>query len=539
MSEGTVSELVTTTLRDVGVRHVFVYPGDPIIDLLESFRTSGIDVVLARREGTAAAMAEATGTLTGIPGVCISTLGPGSTAMVGGVANATLDCAPMLAISGQIDRAREQFFTHQVVPHERLYAPITKWSGHMEPGAAATILRKALRTAVVERPGAVHLTINEDTASDEVTDSTTSIPPLGPPRSVGAGFTMAGGTEGDVGRMLARARRPVIVAGASVARQGATDELAALASSFGVPVVVTPMAKGVIREDHEFFAGVLEAACSSLVWGLLTEADLLVLVGFNGVELLKSWAPRVPSIHIDAVANTDQIYESEVEIVGDVASALTWLAGVAGQPRWSAAEVASFRAELRRGYESGRVAGHLNPSDVVAVAQAAAGLGARCTSDVGSHKLLVGQGWLTTRPRSVLITNGLSAMGFAIPAAIAAALVAPDPVYCFVGDGGFAMTEGELALAAELRLPLVVLVFCDNSLNRIELKQASRSLPSTATRLGAVDVVQIAHGLGCDAERAEDTETLEKCLRIGAKDRPLVVELPIDPSQYLSQFTRG
>jgi acetolactate synthase-1/2/3 large subunit len=303
-------------------------------------------------------------------------------------------------------------------------------------------------------------------------------------------------------------------------------------------VVVTPMAKGVLREDHDFFAGVLEAACSPIVWSIVAQADLLVLVGFNGVELLKSWEPSVPTIHVDAIPNTDQIYESDIEIVGDIASVLVWLTDLGGEPRWSANEVAQFRGELRRAYESGRVAGHLNPTDVVAVAQAAAGPDALCTSDVGSHKLLVAQGWLTTRPRSVLITNGLSAMGFAIPAGIAGALATPDPVYCFVGDGGFAMTQSELALAAELKLPLVVLVFCDGSLNRIELKQQSRSIASTATRLGPVDVVQIARGLGCDAERADDVETLEKCLGVRAKDRPLVIELPIDPTQYLSQFSR-
>jgi acetolactate synthase-1/2/3 large subunit len=536
MSESSLSTHIATTVRDAGVTHVFVYPGDPIINLLESFRAAGVDALLARRETTAAVMAEATGVLTGIPGVCVSTLGPGSTAMVGGVASANLDRAPVVALSGQIERAREPFFTHQVVDHERLYAPITKWTGHIEPASAATILRKAFRTATAERPGAVHLSMHDDMASKPVTDRTAMLPPLGPPQAVRAGFTLSGGTEQELTSLLGRSRRPLIIAGASVARNGATDELAAFAEARGIPVVVAPMAKGIISEEHEYFAGVLDMACTKIVWGLIRQSDLLILVGFDGVELLKSWEVDIPAIHIDAIPNTDQIYVAELELVGDVASALAWLSELPGEPRWTPAEIAAHRVDLRNGYEAGRVEGHLNPTDVVEAVRAAAGDDAICTTDVGSHKLLVGQGWRATRPRSVLMSNGLSAMGFAMPAAIAAGLCTKRPVYCFVGDGGFAMTQSELGLAAENKLPIVFIVMCDNSLNLIELKQHFRSIPSTATRLSEVDVVQIAQGLGCDAERASDVSSLEKCLAAGAKDRPLVIEAPIDPAQYLNQF---
>ena len=163
-----------------GTRFAFAYPGDPTIELMERFRAQDVDVVLARREGTAAFMAEAYAMATGETGVCVSTLGPGSTALVNGVACATLDRVPMMAISGQIESSREQFFTHQVVDHGRLYAPVTKWAGRLEPGSVGTVMRKALRTATAERPGAVHLTATADAITSEARDAVVRMPPREP-----------------------------------------------------------------------------------------------------------------------------------------------------------------------------------------------------------------------------------------------------------------------------------------------------------------------------------------------------------------------
>jgi acetolactate synthase-1/2/3 large subunit len=532
--------LLAGHVRAAGVRHVFCYPGESVIDFMETARQHGIEVVSAVREGTAAFMAEGAAMATGRPGVCLSTLGPGSTAVLNGVACATLDRVPMLAISGQIESAREQFFTHQVVDHGRMFAPVTKAVLRLDPasaGSADAVARKAMRTAVAERPGAVHLTETADTWPVPAGDGGgIAAPPLAVAGSVDVyGF-------GDPLRDLRAARRPVILAGTGAVRCAAGPELVRLAELAGIPVVVSPMAKGVFGENHPYFAGVLDMAGYQVVWDLLADADLILTAGFDPVELISPWPVTTPVLHLDTVPNTDQVYASAHELVGNIAAILGWIAGGwSGEPRWTEKEVAAYRARLHAAWRAGRAEGSLNPSDVVAIAREAAPPDSIVTTDVGSHKLMVGQVWQACAPRSVLMTNGLSAMGFGVPAAIAAKLSFPDrPVIALVGDGGFAMTATEMRVAAALGLPVVVVVFADGSLNRIELRQQLTGYPPTATRMGGTDLPALAEAMGCDGVLAATPAALEKALAgFGARSpgsRPLVIEARIDPSQYEVQF---
>src|SRR5271165_5765112 len=431
-AQGSTAALLAAYLHAAGVRHVFGYPGESVIDFMEAARHRGIEVVSAVREGTAAFMAEAAAMVTGLPGVCLSTLGPGSTAVLNGVAAATLDRVPMLAVSGQIESSREQFFTHQVVDHDRLFAPVTKLALRLDPASADTVIRKALRTAAAERPGAVHLTVTADAwAVPCGSGGQISLPPLAP----AAGSVDVHG-DGDPLRVLRAARRPVILAGIAALRCAAGPELLRLAELAGIPVVVSPMAKGTFPEDHPYFAGVLDMAGHRVVWDLLAGADLILAAGFDPVELISPWSVTTPVVHLDTTPNTDQVYASAHELVGHVAALLGWIAAQwSGEPRWAEAEVAAHRARLRAAW-------------------------------------LAGQAWQAAGPRSVLMTNGLSAMGFGVPAAIAAKLTRPDrPVIALVGDGGFAMTATEMRIASALGVPVTVVVFADGSLNRIELRQ--------------------------------------------------------------------
>jgi acetolactate synthase-1/2/3 large subunit len=532
------ADWLASTLVQAGVRHVFAYPGDPIIELMERMQQREIDVVLARREGTAAFMAEADAMSRAGIGVCLSTLGPGSTALVNGVAAAQLDRVPMLALSGQIESARQAVFTHQIVDHERLFAPVTKWAATLRPGAIATTVRKALRTAVAERPGAVHLTGTSDTFEGPAEADGAPLPPLAGLSVETVTVHSAPGAP-DPRQLLARARRPLLLTGIAATRCSAGPALLHLAGRVGMPIVVAPMAKGVVPESSPWFAGVLDMACNDVVWELMADADLIVAAGFDPVELIKPWRLKNTVLHVDTTPNTDQIYPSEVEVVGDVAACLEWLAeDFAGEQRRTPDDVSAFRRRLRDAYYAGRVEGHLNPTDVVDAVRAASPAGAIATCDVGSHKLLVGQGWSTEEPRTMLMTNGLSAMGFGIPGAIAAKLAHPDrPVVSIVGDGGFAMTATELRLASERGLAMTVVVLVDGSLNRIELKQMARGYESTATRIEEVDIVGMAAALSCDGVRADSAQELERALeRPADADRPLIVEARIDPSQYESQF---
>ncbi len=536
--------LLAGYLHAAGVRHVFGYPGESVIDFMEAARHRGIEVVSAVREGTAAFMAEAAAMVTGRPGVCLSTLGPGSTAVLNGVASATLDRVPVLAVSGQIESSREQFFTHQVVDHGRMFAPVSKLALRLDPASADTVIRKALRTAVAERPGAVHLTVTADAWSAAPGSAAPgrggqiSLPPL----AAAAGSVdvySADRRDGDPVRTLGAARRPVILAGIAALRCAAGAELVRLAELAGIPVVVSPMAKGVFPEDHPYFAGVLDMAGYRVVWDLLAGADLIVAAGFDPVELISPWSVATPVLHLDTTPNTDQVYASAHELVGHVAAILGWLrAQWSGQPRWSEAEVAAHRARLRAAWLAGRIEGRLNPSDVVAIAREAAPPEAIVTTDVGSHKIMAGQVWQAGAPRSVLIPNGLSAMGFGVPAAIAAKLTRPDrPVIALVGDGGFAMAATEMRIASALGLPVTVVVFADGSLNRIELRQQLMGYPPTGTRMDGMDLVALAEAMDCDGVRADSPAALEKALAgFGARSRPLIVAAHVDPAQYEAQF---
>jgi len=536
-SQQSTADVVAAALADAGVRSMFAYPGDPVIDLMEFSRRRGIDVVLARREGTAAFMAEASAMVTGGIGSCLSTLGPGSTALVNGVAAATLDRVPMIAISGQIETSRQGFFTHQVVNHEALFGPVTKWAGRLEASAAAITMRKALRVATAERPGAVHLTCAADTFKAPATDAEVRTPPLG--YAAGSMQVFGGSGVNSPHRLLSAARRPLLLAGIGAVRCGATAALLRLAETVQLPIVVTGMAKGIVPEDSEWFAGVLDMACNQSVWDFVRSSDLILAAGFDPVELIKPWHVDVPVVHIGTTPNIDQVYASDVELVGHVGEIVNWLADdYRGAERWTAAEVAAYRTRLRDAYYAGQVDGKLNPTEVVDTVRQAAAPDTIATCDVGSHKLLVGQGWTATLPRSVLMTNGLSAMGFGLPAAIAAKLACPDrPVVAMIGDGGMAMTATELRLAAARGLGIAVVVFVDGSLNRIELKQMVAHYPSTATRIEDTDLVMLAGSMGCDGERAESVAELDAALKgMNSLTRPLVIEARIDPAQYESQF---
>ena len=525
-----VSEVMVRYLKAAGIGHVFGYPGDPNIEFMEAARRSGMQFVLGRREGTAGLMAEAYGFLTGRPGVCMSTLGPGSSNLVNAVANAFLDRVPMIAVSGQIERKRAQTFTHQVLDHNRLFSPVSKWATEVAPDTVGGVMRRALRTAMAERPGPVHITTHADVVGAEAKDDTVTLPPLA---------ATAFGAEAGVAARLRKAKKPVVLAGIAAQRANAHSALARLAERAGIPVVVAPMAKGVLAEDHPYYAGTLDMACNELMWDFLKGCDLLLAAGFDAVELIKPWTLSVPIIHIDALPNTDQIYSADTELVGDIAAIVAAVARAwKGEAKWAPAAVTRHREKLRAAYYAGRVKGKLNPTDVIDAVREALPRQAIATTDVGSHKLLVGQGWTAYEPRSVLMTNGLSSMGYSLPAAIVAQLLNPGrPVACFVGDGGLAMVQGELRLAASLGLPLLVIVFCDGSLNRIEIKQANRRYPSWGTLIEPTDIERLAQAMDCEGATVESAAALSRLLAAKRpRNRPLVLGARIDPAQYVRQF---
>ncbi len=533
------STVIVRYLKAAGVQRVFGYPGDPSVPFLEAMRREDMEFVLATREGTAGLMAEADGFISGRPGVCLSTLGPGSSNLVNAVANALLDRVPMIALSGQIETKREQLFTHQVLDHSKLFGPISKWTATIAPHTVGSIVRRGLRVAMADRPGPVHISTPADYVGAVATDSDIVLPPMTETDDGIRVFRTA--DAADPVKRIAESRSPIILAGISAQRAGAGDSIVALAERLGCPIIVAPMAKGVVPETHSLFAGTLDMACNEVVWDFLRRADLLLNIGFDAVELIKPWSVKAPVIHIDSTPNTDQIYFAETEIVGNIRSAVRFLAESlpSSSERWTMAAIAEHRSVLRERYFSGRVAGKLNPTDVVETMRAASPNDAIATTDVGSHKLLVGQGWTTHVPRGVMMTNGLSSMGYSLPAAIAAKLHDPSrDVVCFTGDGGLAMVQGELRAASTLGLGITVVVFCDNSLNRIELKQMAKQFPSTGTRIDPTNVALAAESMACDGIMVDSVAGLESALasRNPGSTKPLVIGAQIDPEQYAAQF---
>ena len=532
-----VSEVIARYLRTAGIGHVFGYPGDPSVEFLEGCRREGVDFVLARREGTAGLMAEAYGMLTGRPGVALSTLGPGSTNLVNAVANAHLDRVPMLAISGQIDTKRYPTFTHQVVDHARLFAPVSKHVTQVAPHNVGHVLRKAHRLAMAPRPGPVHISTPADVVGADAKDDDVLVPPTRPARH---GLAVYAAEGADPLRAMREARRPVILFGISAMQTDAGAAIIRLAERIGAAIVASPMAKGTVRESHPLFAGTLDMACNDVMWDFVRSADCIVCAGFDAVELIKPWNVPVPVVHVDEVPNTDQIYAAEVEMVGPLPATLEALSEeLPSSDGWPAGDIEAHRAKLQTAYEDGRVdrEGLLNPSDVIRVASDVLPGDTIVTSDVGSHKLLVGQGWRPEAPRQVLMTNGLSSMGFSLPAAITAKMLHPErEVVCFTGDGGLAMVQGELRLASAMGLGLKVVVFCDQSLNRIELKQMARQYASIGTTIEATKTVPLAESMGCHGIDVGDETALGEALGRPSDGVPLVIGAQVDPAQYLAQF---
>jgi len=257
----------------------------------------------------------------------------------------------------------------------------------------------------------------------------------------------------------------------------------------------------------------------------MNSADLVIAAGFDAVELIKPWSVKAPVIHIDTVDNSDQIYAAGIECVGSITDILDQLSdSVLEAEKYSFSDVSKQRDELQTAFEAGRVKAknRMDPSDVVRVVSEYSPE-AIVTTDVGSHKLLVGQGWHPTTPRKILMTNGLSSMGFSLPAAITAQMMNPEKqVICFTGDGGLAMVQSELRLASSLNVSLKVIVFVDNSLNRIELKQMDKNYASTGTIIESTDIPKMAESMSCHGINVTNESELIKALSIDHANVPLV-----------------
>ena len=505
------------------------HPGGEVVDLIEGFRAAGLEFVLTRHETSAAFMADAMAASTGVPGACVATLGPGATNLVTGVAQAYLDRSPVLAFTGQLPMSRYEIVTHQKLDLRALYAPITKWQARLSSANAADVTERALRVALSPRTGPVHLEVPSDVPHEDAHEAARSFP-LPTTRMPAIDATGAGAAA----QRLVRSKRPLIVVGMDANDDVTSSRVVALAEEWSIPVIDSPKAKGAFPEDHPLFIGTIEMLGTARLYDEIERSDVVFMIGFDPVELDRDW-PRGPEVvHIGAVPNDDRYYPATVEVVGPVNEAIDAIRSLAGTPnaKRAAREVEDLRSSFRVFVSPRRP--RLTAQRVLTVMREILPDGALVTCDVGYNKAVTGQCWVARRPRTFFMSNGLSSMGYGLPAAIGLKLVHRDvPVACVLGDGGFAMTMAEMETAARLGLAVVVVVLADDALSQIKAGQERKGYPATGTTFGALDYCALARGFGA---KGYDVATEAECrtaFREALSGRaPALVAAHIDPTAY-------
>jgi acetolactate synthase-1/2/3 large subunit len=499
------------------------------MDILDSLADSRVTFIPTRHEQGAAFMADAYGRLTGTAGVCLSTLGPGATNLATGVADANLDRAPLVAITGQAARDRIHKESHQHVDIIEHLRPLTKWNTRLETATVIPeVIRKAFKLAESEKPGACHVEVPEDVAGEAVEGTPLSTVRARRPSPDRPALQAAA-------RLVEEASHPLIFAGNGVIRGRAARELRELARTHGIPVVHTFMAKGSMPSDDDLCLLSAGLQARDYVSYGFDKADLIIAVGYDPVEYApKFWNPdrKKPIIHIDFTpAEVDSFYQPVVEVVADVREALELLNDMVKGEKDPSPYLELRRLileDLEEGAEDQTFP--LKPQHILRELRARMGREDILISDVGTHKLWIARTFPAYEPNTVLISNGLAAMGFALPAAIAAKLVHPErKVVAVSGDGGFLMNCQELETARRLGLAVVNVIFRDGGYNLIQWKQQTHLGRETGVTFGNPDFVALAEAFGAKGYPVESPRDLGPALAQAlAEPGPSIVDVPVD-----------
>jgi len=534
------ADIIAQALKAAGVRYAFGIPGGEVLDLLEAFRKVGIRFVLTKQELGAGFMAEASFQLTGKPGVLVATLGPGFTNAVTPVAQALLDRSALILITGEIATALKPVFTHQIIDQCEVLRPIVKWSTMIAAAGASAQVEKGIAIAQTPLPGPVHFNLPTDVA--------TAQQPSAGRRFASAQIPTAPGAVnwGKARTWLERARKPLALVGVGVQLDGAAADLKRFLERWRVPVMTTYKAKGVIPEDHRLALGGtgLSPVVDRIHMEQVRDADLILTIGFDPVELRADWmAPwdaAKRTVNIDLVANTHHIYQCSIDCIGSIAEALRQLA--AGAPRraprrWPDGQLAAHREAVRKAIAH-RPARRLGPFQVVSTLRNIFPRNTLATVDTGSHRILINHVWEAYEPRRMLQSNGLGSMGYGLPAAIAAKLIFPRrPVLAMMGEAGLDMVMGELALLASHKLAVTIVVFRDDTLSLIKLKQERMKLPESGVATGSPEYAALARAYGGNGHVVSSVKELTKAARAALKSsRFTLIEARIDPAEYRKQM---
>jgi acetolactate synthase-1/2/3 large subunit len=476
-------------------------------------------------------MADVCGRLTGTPGACFGTFGPGATNLATGVGGALLDRSPMLAFTDEMPAPMRGRTTQMGIDHQALFRPLTKQTTRLRADAVRSVLFDAARIALEGRPGPVHVGLPVGMSAQKADrESVQFLPPKGSPPAEPILLQRAA-------ELFAKARKPIIAVGLGAVQAKLQREIQALAEKHRIPVVLTPMAKGMLAEDHPSYAGVLFHALSDRVGLTHQQADLVLAVGYDPVEFnYESWMPKCASLVSFDVEPADidrETYTVVVDAVGDIgASLLAMLAAEPAPNDWDLAAMAERRAAMFEKLRPSNTG--FGPKGALAVLREVLPDDGIMTCDVGAHTHLIGQMWPTPAPGLQIMSNGWSTMGFGLPAAIAAKLNFPEKSVCtVVGDGGFLMTAGELATAIRHNVKIVVLLLTDNDLALIRIKQQKKGNPIYGTPVRERGTIGSDNIFGVPVHSARDAVELRKALESAfAADGPVIVEAIVDSREY-------
>lgn len=522
-------EMIAKSLAEHGVRWVFGVPSGPVLRLIEAIRNQpGLDFVLTASETSAGFMAETVGRLTGIPGVCVSTLGPGVTNLATGLGSAWLDRSPVVALTCTYPQRMMGRRTQMLIDHQALLSPIVKSSTVMVTNTVSHSIANAIAEACDEPAGPVHLELPEDVGT-AITDE-----------GLVQGFRLPESLYSPpdfpdlLGRLLGDVHRPIIVLGSEISRARNLDLLLSFIERFGIPFVTTVHAKGYLPESHPACMGVMGRARRSDVQALIDRSDLIVTIGYDPVEIdYEDWAAETSVVHIsrEPLAHGTAI-ELAHQFVGDLGTMLGRLAEIETTSNdWAPEELIGHMELFDRNLRpTNRSMATYHVLDALRDILPPDGI---LAYDVGAHTHQIASQWRTDFPGTALATNGWSSMGYGMPSAYAAKLVNPDrAVVGVVGDGGFQMTVGELAMAKRLGLQVPIVVLNDGWLALMKVKQEHLETSLADSFLGAPQDPP-AHYFGVPVVGAKDQTSFRQALTWAlSHSGPSVIEAFIDATPY-------
>ena len=527
----TVQEMASA-FKEMGTPFVVGHPGGESVELMEATKAEGIRFILMKQEVAGAMLAATWGEISGSPGVCLSTRGPGATNMVNGIAHAFLDRAPLIAITDRYSSREHEIGIRQRLDHQAIMQPVVKWSTTIDASIVKQQLRRAIRISTAYAPGPVHFDLPQS-ETKKVSGLSQNLPSLMPNYYHPAPDPR--GLENAVA-IIKAAERPILLVGLGALWDNACSAILTLAEHLGAPVLTTSKCKGAISEDHPLRAGCIIGGL--IEQNLVSKADLIITIGLDAVELQpKGWPYSTKVLSLTNHPSLDGLVACNEEIIGNIDSLTTAISAIIPEGSgWGFDAAKGFREQVSRALDTPSTG--LSPQRVVECAREILPRDTIATCDAGASRLLVVQKWESYAPREFLTSNGLGSMGFAVPGALAARLARPDrPVVAFAGDGGLLMAVADIHTSVREKLPIIILVFDDGEVGLIRTKQSIKGIEPYGVHLGGIDWEHLARGFGANGTTVDTEAGLVSALGHALKsNETTVIGVKIDASGYVDQF---